>query len=124
MTIRTITGALRAIRKAATAADLNSLAARLGAVAWNDGGAIAGALDDRRVALLTAAHERVERARRDDDVALDDCLMTAEDSPDLARLRERSLDTASAVEQAEAELAEVERELADGGGIAGHGARR
>lgn len=52
--IKTIAGALRAIKRAATPDELNQLAARLGAVAWNDGGAVKQAIEDKRTSFVRA----------------------------------------------------------------------
>ncbi len=49
--IKTITGALRAIKRASTADEVTRLALTLGAIAWNDGGEIKRALDERYAAL-------------------------------------------------------------------------
>lgn len=53
--IRTITGALRAIKQAGDLDALNALKARLSAVAWNDGGEIRNTLERRRSELLNNA---------------------------------------------------------------------
>jgi hypothetical protein len=53
--IRTIAGALGAIKRAETYDQLNLLAASLAMVAWNDGGAIQRAIEDKRSELVREA---------------------------------------------------------------------
>lgn len=52
--IKTITGALRAIARTETLDELVALQARLTVIAWNDGGEIRRAIEQRRSTLLDA----------------------------------------------------------------------
>ena len=52
--VKTITGALRAVKACKNLDDLVALDARLSVVAWNDGGEIRNAIEAKRSALLGA----------------------------------------------------------------------
>ena len=62
--IRTITGALRAIKQARTPEGLSMLTLRLNAIAWNDGGQIRAAIEARRTELIGADEQPDSEVKR------------------------------------------------------------
>jgi hypothetical protein len=61
--IKTITGALRAIARTETLDELVALDGRLRTIAWNDGGEIRRAVEQRRSTLLAAEQAEDNRQR-------------------------------------------------------------
>ena len=64
--IKTITGALRAVRACKSLDDLVALDARVSTVAWNDGGEIRNAIEAKRSALVSVEADGPECDSADD----------------------------------------------------------